>query len=386
MYRDSRFSVFCRHVLVLAAILLVGTGAISAQSAVPTAMLPISFDGLQTRELQIDLGDGWTSKAELTWPAQGSGPFPTVILFHGSAPSDMDETSFQNPGDPIFSANFRLLAQQLGMKGIAVLRFNKRGVKDANTFDNDQVGKSFTLARIMADGESVIATALEQPEVDAKRLYLYGWSYGSIEVSQLAVYHPELSGLILQGAVNQTVRDGDNYQLQEVQDYLREVVDSSKDGQLSLDELKQLPATGLVFWFSQGFYDSTSTPDHPVLSNTLDTNHDGLIALRDELVPYFRAATESDVANNLDYNVPLTADVLAHLQLPVLLLAGDHDGLVSPNNSAAIAQELGTRATLKLYPGLGHGLSKTAIPAEDVPLMMEQQPIDDMAAWILATK
>lgn len=51
-----------------------------------------------------------------------------------------------------------------------------------------------------------------------------------------------------------------------------------------------------------------------------------------------------------------------------------------------IAQALGNRATLKFYPGLGHALSPVNSPATDDFGAMVQQPIDDMAAWILATK
>jgi hypothetical protein len=40
--------------------------------------------------------------------------------------------------------------------------------------------------------------------------------------------------------------------------------------------------------------------------------------------------------------------------------------------------------TLNLYEGLGHALSETETPAEDVFNVMVDQPIEDLIAWIKA--
>lgn len=44
------------------------------------------------RDLEIDLGDGVTTKAQLSYPAIGKGPFPGVLLIQGSGANDMNET------------------------------------------------------------------------------------------------------------------------------------------------------------------------------------------------------------------------------------------------------------------------------------------------------
>ena len=44
------------------------------------------------RNLVIDLGNGVKTKAQLTLPAEGHGPFPAVLLIPGSGPVDMNET------------------------------------------------------------------------------------------------------------------------------------------------------------------------------------------------------------------------------------------------------------------------------------------------------
>src|SRR5712691_7912217 len=56
----------------------------------------------------------------LTLP-RGPGPFPAVILLSGSGPHDRDESL-------VGHRPFLVLADHLTRKGIAVLRFDKRGI------------------------------------------------------------------------------------------------------------------------------------------------------------------------------------------------------------------------------------------------------------------
>ena len=60
----------------------------------------------------------WQLPATLTLPT-GRGPFPAIVLVHGSGPNDRDETI--GPNKP-----FRDLAWGLASQGIAVLRYEKR--------------------------------------------------------------------------------------------------------------------------------------------------------------------------------------------------------------------------------------------------------------------
>jgi len=47
---------------------------------------------IKYRNLVIDLGNGVKTNAQLTYPAIGKGPFPGVLLIHGTGPVDMNET------------------------------------------------------------------------------------------------------------------------------------------------------------------------------------------------------------------------------------------------------------------------------------------------------
>ena len=44
------------------------------------------------RDIVIDLGNGLKTNARLNLPATGSGPFPGILLIHGSGADDMNET------------------------------------------------------------------------------------------------------------------------------------------------------------------------------------------------------------------------------------------------------------------------------------------------------
>ncbi len=70
----------------------------------------------------------------------GPGPFPVVVLVHGSGPSDRDETS---DGTKLFKD----LAWGLASRGVAVLRYNKRTYQYRRSLS----GKAFTYDEEVVD-------------------------------------------------------------------------------------------------------------------------------------------------------------------------------------------------------------------------------------------
>ena len=89
------------------------------ESASAAYVTPAYVDVTSFTETEVTVGSGqWALPGTLTIP-RGAGPFPGVVLVHGSGPNDRDETI--GPNKP-----FRDLAQGLASKGIAVLRYEKR--------------------------------------------------------------------------------------------------------------------------------------------------------------------------------------------------------------------------------------------------------------------
>ena len=80
----------------------------------PSYADPNSF---QEHEVIVGAGE-WQLSGTLTVP-NGPGPFPAIVLVHGSGPNDRDEAV--GPDKP-----FKDLAWGLASRGIAVLRYDKR--------------------------------------------------------------------------------------------------------------------------------------------------------------------------------------------------------------------------------------------------------------------
>jgi hypothetical protein len=116
---------------------------------------------------------GTTLSATLTVP-RGTGPFPAAILLVGSGPLDRDETDGGHK--PFF-----VLADYLTRKGIAVLRYDKRGIgKSTGSYDEA------TTADFASDAEAALAFLRTQKGIDARKVGIIGHSEGGIIASMIA--------------------------------------------------------------------------------------------------------------------------------------------------------------------------------------------------------
>ncbi|MBO0996709.1 alpha/beta hydrolase [Bacillus sp. SD075] len=73
--------------------------------------------------VQADLKNG-TIKGLLETP-KNEGPFPVMIIIAGSGPTDKDGNTIANPGK---NNSLKMLAESLAEKGIASIRYDKRGI------------------------------------------------------------------------------------------------------------------------------------------------------------------------------------------------------------------------------------------------------------------
>ena len=82
----------------------------------------------------IDLGNGVKTNAQLTIPAVGNGPFPGVLLIHGSGAQDMNSSAIfirinNVTGTKIYPPTpFFQIAEYLSERSFVVLKYDKRGV------------------------------------------------------------------------------------------------------------------------------------------------------------------------------------------------------------------------------------------------------------------
>ena len=108
--------------LLLISILVLSCLSTSIFNLQDRALALLYIPTIKYRNLVIDLGNGVKTKAQLTFPATGKGPFPAVVLIQGSGAVDMNSTLTKN------AKPFWEIAQYLSERGFAVLRYDKRGV------------------------------------------------------------------------------------------------------------------------------------------------------------------------------------------------------------------------------------------------------------------
>ncbi len=121
--------------------------------------------------------------ATLTLP-EGPGPFPVIVLVHGSGPHDRDETIAAN-------APFRDLAEGLSKRGVGTLRYVKR------TRQSPQSPVATVEQEVIEDALSALALARQQGRVDARRVFLLGHSLGGYLAPRIAVRDPAAAGVII---------------------------------------------------------------------------------------------------------------------------------------------------------------------------------------------
>src|SRR5688572_20484372 len=94
----------------------------------------------------------------------GSGPFPAVVLGHGSG--------------RLTREHLRHFAHQWTSRGFAVLRFDKRGVgQSTGTYSGMGVTNSSQLIDVLAgDVAAAVRLLRARPEIDRTRVGLAGWS------------------------------------------------------------------------------------------------------------------------------------------------------------------------------------------------------------------
>lgn len=127
---------------------------------------------------------GVTLAGTLTVP-QGTGPFPAVVLVSGSGPQNRDE-------ELLGHKPFAVLADHLTRRGIAVLRFDDRGVgKSTGRFS---VATSEDFAEDALGGVRFLKT---RSEVAAGKIGVAGHSEGGLIAPMVAVQSTDVGFIVL---------------------------------------------------------------------------------------------------------------------------------------------------------------------------------------------
>ncbi|MGJ5817509.1 alpha/beta hydrolase family protein [Paludibaculum fermentans] len=127
---------------------------------------------------------GVTLAGTMTIP-RGAGPFPAVALITGSGPQDRDEALRGHKP-------FAVLADHLTRQGIAVLRYDDRGIgQSTGTF------ATATSTDFSRDAEGALDYLIGRKDVDPKRVGLAGHSEGGIIAPMVAARRPEVAFVVM---------------------------------------------------------------------------------------------------------------------------------------------------------------------------------------------
>jgi dienelactone hydrolase len=279
----------------------------------------------------------------LTMPS-GKGSFPAVLLVAGSGPNNRDETI--GPNKPL-----RDLAQALAAAGIASLRYDKR----THTYGAEIAGKPITVDDEVTD-DAVTALQLlgQEPHIDPHRLFVLGHSLGGLMAPRIAQRQARLAGVILLAA---PVSFG---------------MDTILRQSRYIGRLKGM--TG----------------------QELDTQLAPIVAARDTIAHADPAHPSAGILLGAPMNYWLslrTYDPIAAartLHTPMLILQGDSDYQVTPNDDyahwqAAFAHD--PRVQMHDYPGLSHlfmPAGKVPGPADyDKPGHVDARVLHDISTWVI---
>jgi dienelactone hydrolase len=166
------------------------TATTAPGGAVPTpapraSALPTAAPHFSSRDVQFTSRDGTMLAGTLTVPDRGRAPFGAVVFVHGSGPTDRDETIGPNPF-------FLQLSNALSNAGYAVLRYDKRGIAKSGG-----ASTSGTRGELLDDVKAAYRFVRAQREVDAKHGYLLGHSEGGELVPTVAAQEPAVAGIVL---------------------------------------------------------------------------------------------------------------------------------------------------------------------------------------------
>lgn len=201
----------------------------SGQYQPPSYSSPDLFE-----EKKVTVGSGeWLLPGTLTIP-KGNGPFPAIVLVHGSGSHDRDETVGANKP-------FKDLAWGLASRGFAVLRYEKRTlVYGSKLNENPKLYESFTVRQeSIEDALAAVKLLKSEKTINPQKIVVLGHSLGGLVIPRIAGEGKDLdiAGFVIMAGAARKMEDI----ILEQTKYIFNL-----DGTISAEEEKQITETNKV--------------------------------------------------------------------------------------------------------------------------------------------
>ena len=312
----------------------------------------------------------------LTAP-KGDGPFPCVVMITGSGPQDRDEALLGH-------RPFLVIADHLTRHGVAVLRYDDRGVaKSTGTFDGA------TSDDFSADALAAVEFLKTRKEIDPKRIGILGHSEGGLIAPMCAAKSKDVAFLVLLAGTG--IRGVD---LMPIQAKLVAVATGTAGPEAELQAKDTADVLGMIV---AGKSDAEVRERiHVAVARAIEANPERKGLSADERAKKVEQATEMESKQVLDpwFRRFLALDpkeALRKTTCPVLALNGSLDVQVPPKENlpaieAALKEGGNKDVTIVELPGLNHLFQtcKTGGPTEyaEIEETISPKALDTMTSWI----
>lgn len=264
--------------------------------------------------------DGIHLAGRLVTPAI-KGPFPAIILVHGSGKVGRSSWSYASRAD------------FLARLGYAVLFYDKRGVGDSSPIDHDP-----NLSDLEQDVLAALAFLKQRDDIDSRRLGLLGWSQGSWLSMKIAAQSNDISFVILGSAA--AVTPGQQ-NMQQVEFGMR------NDGVNETQIQDALAYLGLYFYVAR------TGEGWDLLQRAIQ---------RGQGSTWLTYVDQPQHVENLAWwgaNHDFQAQAfLSHIKVPVLALYGGADWITPPSANAGVLEAL-------VRSGGNHNITVATFPRAD---------------------
>lgn len=310
----------------------------------------------------------------LTLP-KGVQNTPAVILIAGSGPNDRDETIFGHKP-------FWILADYLTRQGIAVLRYDKRGVGKSE-------GEYFiaTTEDFAEDTEAAFNYLKTRKEIDPTNIGLIGHSEGGVIAPMVAAQNKDLKFIVLMAGLGVT---GEELILTQHQHAFKKTTLTEEEKE-NLNQILINIYSNVSNWTEY----AGSEQERNNLKEELSILWQNLaLEIRGEVKKeaFIKKTTTNIITPWFRYFLQINpSEYLEKLSLPVLAINGENDTQVAYQSNLNGIEEALKKANnkdyiIKSYPHLNHLFQESTtgeiVEYGEIEQTISPEVLSDIAEWI----